>query len=179
MGRKVYTQVVTIYKRWFCGEIDVYPFGLSSDWVGVRTAEELKPLLGSDEKVLGSVRQSYISSLSPDTIVATNKRILVVHYSFWGLHARHNLFSSTDIGIVYYNHIISFDMERGKLLATIHLRLRGSGGIGSVLDTWSITGVYQINAIEFLKIVQKVLEQFDIRVIAPQQSYMQPSFSRA
>ncbi len=132
---------------------------MSHDWVGVRTAEELRPLLSSEEKILGALRQSYLSSLSPDSIVATDRRILVVHYSFWGLHAKHNILSSTDIGIVYYNHIISMDVARGKIFATIHLRLRGSEGMGSVLDTWSINGVEQTKAMEFMRILQKVQEE--------------------
>ena len=47
------------------------------------------------EDILFAVRQSFIQNISPKIVFVTNKRIIIMHPSFWYRYAGFNLFSPT------------------------------------------------------------------------------------
>lgn len=82
--------------------------------------------LHHNEWVLVKFRQSYLSSISPDTVVLTNKRIIIIHNSFWGLYAGINLIEPTRVISVNLGSVAGSTSTDGKILASVHVRIRGS-----------------------------------------------------
>lgn len=107
-----------------------------------KTLINIKQMLFSNERVLLTVKQSYLSGVSPDSIVVTNRRIILVHYSFWGLHFGHNLISRTDTHMTELGNVVRTTVHHGALLSTVHIKLRKSTGIeGARKGVWSIAGL--------------------------------------
>lgn len=82
-------------------------------------------ILSPDENTVMEVKQSYLYSLAPDRILITNRRLIIVRPSFWGLYLGFDLISPTNISIVPYKNIISVVLSRGKHLSTLNMRIRG------------------------------------------------------
>ncbi len=107
--------------------------------------------LHHNEWVLMQLRQSYLSSISPDTIVLTNKRIIIVHNSFWGLYAGLNLIQPTRIISANLSSVAGSTSADGKILASVHVRIRGSAEdstprTGFYIDGLRITGAKRLTS---------------------------------
>ncbi len=125
-----------------------------------RTREEISHYLSNEEKILIVIRQSYLSSVSPDEVVATDKKILVIRHSFWGLHTRVNILSSTNVGVVLYKDVVSMEALRGKLFTTLRFHLGGTVSLnGASENLWTIDGLRRNDATEFMSRVAKILEE--------------------
>lgn len=91
--------------------------GLLDSWK--RYSWLFERVLRPDEKILVGVRQSYLGSLAPGFVLATNKRIVVIKPSFWGLYFKINLTNSSKISYYQYNSITSTEFRRGFLLCSL------------------------------------------------------------
>ena len=115
--------------------------------------------LHKNEKVVMELRQSYLSSISPGRIILTDKRAIIVHYSFWGLYMHHNLTSPTRINTVLLGNIMGTTITDGKLLATVHIRIRGSSETEG--GGWHIDGLRIHKAMEFAEELEELLASKD------------------
>ena len=89
--------------------------------------QNITQFLHKNETVLMTLRQSYLSSISPDSVAVTDKRVIIIHNSFWGLYFGHNFISPTRVSSVMLNNIMGTTNSNGKILATVQIRIRGSG----------------------------------------------------
>ncbi len=114
-------------------------FGLGNNYdVSQSEVEKIKQMLDSDESVLLSATQSRIrpgaaAVLTPNTIFATNKRIIIRNPTLLGLRESTESF--------YYTDITGVRVEKGILSSTIALtmpglastgRRRQAGGLGMI-----------------------------------------------
>lgn len=83
------------------------------------------PLLEKGEQILLMIRQSLISDIAPAFIVGTNKRIIIINNSFWGLYANHNILTPTDSNIILYRQITSVMVVRGRIFSSVNIRILG------------------------------------------------------
>ena len=105
-----------------------------------KTAKHIKTVLLKDESVRAVARQSFVGSLAPTIIFGTNKRLIIVHNSFWGLWVGANMFAATSTGYVPYANIAGVNVIRGKLLSTLHLDLK-THAPGATQEVWKIEGI--------------------------------------
>lgn len=88
------------------------------------------------------MRESYFSSIAPDTVVLTDKRVVIIHNSFWGLYLGINILSPTRVSSVMLNNIMGTTNANGKILATVQIRIRGSGEESESSESgWHIEGL--------------------------------------
>ncbi len=121
--------------------------------------QDVERFLHKNETALMKLRQSYLSSISPDTIVLTDKRVIIIHNSFWGLYTGHNIISPTRISTVMLDNIMGTTNSNGKILASIQIRIRGSGGESESLEGgWHIEGIKIENAQKFSNLLEEYLE---------------------
>lgn len=124
-----------------------------------RDREYVSQFLSENEKVLLVLKQSYLASISPDTIVATDSKVLIVKHSFWGLHLGHNILSKTNVATVPYRNILGVDISHGLLLSTINLHLFGSSNEGAVNgNVWSMAGMQRGESNELMNVIRKFIE---------------------
>jgi hypothetical protein len=132
--------------------------------------------LHQNENVLMRLRQSYFSSISPDRIFLTDRRVIIVHNSFWGLYLHFNIFNQTRVSSVMLNNIMGSTVENGKLLATILIRIRGQSEEENVPKSgWHINGVWMDNARKFSELLEEFIENEEnpimkgVKMIEPSQ----------
>lgn len=104
-------------------------FGIKSngDDASPSEVEKIKQMLDSDESVLLSATQSRIrpggaAILTPNTIFATTKRIIIRNPTLLGLRESTESF--------YYTDITGVRLEKGMLSSTIALTMPGLASIG-------------------------------------------------
>lgn len=117
-------------------------------------------LLGKDEETVVETRQSYLSSLSPGRVFATNKRLIIVRPSFWGLYFGKNIISPTQLSMIPYKNIISIVVSKGRLMSTIHLRLQGvtdSSVFGR--NEGVIKGIRHAGLTKFTNFLEEIIER--------------------
>lgn len=116
-------------------------------------------VLAPDEKTVMEIRQSYMQSLAPDRVVVTNKRVIVVRPSFWGLWAGHNVMSPTEISLVPYKNIISVVMSRGRILCSIHMRIHGfTDATSAIRNEGVIEGIRVKDAVMLINYLESIIE---------------------
>lgn len=124
-----------------------------------RSIEMAKKIMNPGESIISIHRQSFLASLSPNVIMATDRRIIVINHSFWGLYTGHNIFSTSKINIAPYKNIVSVSMATGKVLSSIHITLLGLGAIENELGReWELNGLDTQDARDFLNIINQILE---------------------
>ena len=124
-----------------------------------RTREEISHFISKGEEVIMETRQSYWASVSPDSIVATDSKIVAVLHSFWGLHFGRNVIGSTNVGVVPYKNIIGVEVSHGRLLSTVRLHLVGpTSGEKNHKNIWILDGLRRNNAMEIMDIIRKKIE---------------------
>ena len=115
--------------------------------------------LHKNENVLMKLRQSYLSSISPDTIILTDRRVVIVHHSFWGLYFNHNILSPTKVSTVMLGNIMGTTTADGKILATVNIRIRGSGEEQALSGSgWHIDGIRIKKAMDFTEMLEELIE---------------------
>ena len=122
--------------------------------------EEASEVLEVGENLLMTMRQSYMSSISPARLYVTDKRLIVVHHSFWGLYSGVNLLSTTKFSILEYRNIRGAVLEKGKLLAS--LRIRVPGEMREDVNTpneWGIDGLWNDDATIALNYINDIVAQ--------------------
>lgn len=125
-----------------------------------RCAQLINGILLKGEEMLFELRQSYLQSLSPSRIIATNKRLIIIRPSFMGLYAGHNFFHSTEFSIVPYKNIMTIAVLKGILLSTINVRITGFMSASAELEyEGRIEGVRTKEAIMFTDMVEEILER--------------------
>lgn len=128
----------------------------------LRTLEEVRHVLEPDERMLLILRQSYLSSISPDSVVVTDARVILVYHSFWGLYTKMNLFSPTRMSIVPYKNIISVVMSKGRFLATVTMRLQGHPGqADSGAYEWRLDGMRISEATKLTGEVGRIVQGYE------------------
>lgn len=130
--------------------------GIPSHTHGRRCVRLLKHILTKDEETLFETKQSYFHSLSPERMVATSKRLIIVRPSFFGLYLGHDLFEPTDYFIIPYREIASVVVTRGKILATIHMRILG--GFSAHCPEGEVEGLRIRNAMTIAKMLEEIIE---------------------
>ncbi|MDE1851179.1 MAG: PH domain-containing protein [Candidatus Micrarchaeota archaeon] len=128
----------------------------------LRTLEEVRQVLDANEHILLILRQSYLSSISPDSVVVTDARVILVHHSFWGLYTKMNVFSPTRMSIVPYKNIISVMMTKGRLLATVTMRLHGHAeDISEGGYEWKLNGIRISGATKLTGEVGRIVQGYE------------------
>ena len=114
-------------------------------------------MMEGEEPIL-DVRQSYLSSISPDRIIVTNKRVIIVRPSFWGLYFGMNIFHTTEVSAVSYTNIISILTSHGKIFSSIHMRIHGfaDATTSSLSDEGKLDGVSTVAAINLSRFIEHV-----------------------
>ncbi len=116
-------------------------------------------VLEKGEETIMEIKQSLLVARSPDRILATSKRLILVRPSFWKLYTGHTIFGPTEVSFVPYNHLISVIATRGRLLATVHLRIQGySDESREMKKEGQITGVRIDDATSFTIFLENVIE---------------------
>ncbi|MDE1851740.1 MAG: PH domain-containing protein [Candidatus Micrarchaeota archaeon] len=125
---------------------------------GVRCLRMLGHILAHDEKTIIEVKQSYLNSISPDRIIATNKRIIIVRPSFWGLYMGKNLMSPTEFSMVPYKNVISVVVSKGKFLSTINMRIHGfTDASAAIRNEGVVSGIRTGEAERFMNFIEEVI----------------------
>ncbi len=116
-------------------------------------------VLNDDEWTVMEVRQSYLATISPDRVIVTNKRLIVIRPSFWGLWGGHNIMSPTELSMVPYKNIISVVMSRGKILSTIRMRIHGFTDTSTAMrNEGTIEGVRHEDAVKLTNYLEDIVE---------------------
>lgn len=125
----------------------------------------LRHVLYKDEETLLEAKQHAVQSLSPIRGVATNRRLIIVYPSFWGLWTGYDLISPTTYAILPYKYIIGVSMSRGKMLSSLKVHTSGSVDTGSqVHDNSEVQGIITENAIIMTRLLEEIIEYIeDIR----------------
>lgn len=128
-----------------------------------RCMYEISRVLSSDEETIMEIRQSHFRNITPERIVATNKRLIIVRPSFFGHYLGFDLFHHTDLSFVPYKQLISIVMSRGKFLSTIHMRIHGFTDISSALrNEGEVEGIRTNLATKFTVFLEDIIETRDM-----------------
>ncbi len=122
----------------------------------------LKHVLYHNEETLLEAKQHSFQSVSPVRVVATNKRLIVVYPSFWGLWTGYDLVSPTTYAILPYKYIIGVSMSRGKMLSSIKVHTSGSVDSGSQInDNGEVHGIKTGSAITMARLLEEIIEYIE------------------
>lgn len=131
-----------------------------------RCLREISRVLSHDEETIMEIRQSHFRNITPERIVATNKRLIIVRPSFFGHYFGFDLFHHTDISFVPYKQLISIVMSRGKILSTIHMRIHGFTDVSSALrNEGEVEGVRWRLATKFTVFLEDIIETRDMEEV--------------
>ncbi|MDE1860662.1 MAG: PH domain-containing protein [Candidatus Micrarchaeota archaeon] len=126
---------------------------------GPRCSSEIQRVLEPEEETILEVRQSHFRNISPERIIATNRRLIIVRPSFWGHYFGFNMLRYTDISFVPYKQLISIVMSKGKFLSTIHMRIHGYTDVSSAIrNEGEIEGIRNRYAMAFTVFIEDVIE---------------------
>jgi hypothetical protein len=119
----------------------------------------LKPVLYKDEKSVFEIKQSRMVSLSPARVVATDRRLIVLKPSFWGLHFGHDILSPTSYDIIPYQFVLGVSMTKGMILSSIKMHHSGvykpDGGGGQAIV---VNGIHTKDAATFTNFIEEIIE---------------------
>ncbi len=121
----------------------------------------LRQVLHKDERIVLEAKQSHWEGITPSRIVATNKRLIMVRPSFWGLHTGHDLFTPTNYEIIPYQYIQGVTVARGKAFDSIKVHHTGTSGPDQEMHTHSgdeFNGIPRIEARAMSEFVEEVIE---------------------
>ncbi len=129
---------------------------------GHRCMNLLKHVLYKDEETLLEAKQHELQSISPIRIVATDKRLIIVYPSFWGLWTGYDLVSPTTYSILPYKYIIGVSMSRGKMLSSLKLHTSSSVDTGSQInDNGEVHGIKTESAINMTRLLEEIIEYIE------------------
>ncbi len=123
-----------------------------------RIYEEASSLLEKGEEIKEAERQSLLSSITPCFFIATDKRIIIIHNTFWGLYAGRNLISPADYNYILYEHITTVVQVRGKFLSSLMIRLRGQfeAGVTLTRNEGEMDGLWHKDATHLVKFIDSM-----------------------
>jgi hypothetical protein len=124
-----------------------------------RIKEEIKTVVSPSETVSLILKQSVLHSIAPSALVVTDRRIILIHHSFWGLYTKFNLMSPTEMNIAEHKNLKSVALGRGKMFGTIRLRLLGFVDPSQSLKyEWDLEGLWVKDALEATNVLGRVSE---------------------
>jgi hypothetical protein len=124
-----------------------------------RITEEVNTVISPSETIVLVLRQSLLHSISPDAVVVTDRRVILIHHSFWGLYAKFDLIKPTGMNIVPFRNVMSVAMIKGKIFGSVNLRV-----LGFVEDTratkyeWDVAGMMMHDALKATNTIGRVVE---------------------
>ena len=128
--------------------------------IRVRIREEIKTVVSPSETVTLIMRQSLWHSISPSALVLTDRRVVIIHHSFWGLYTKVNLISPTEINIVEHKNVMSVAIGMGIIFGTVRLRIHGFvEPTLAVKYEWDLNGMWQKDALEVTNVIGRVIEE--------------------
>ncbi len=124
-----------------------------------RITEEINTIISPSETIVLVLRQSLLHSIAPSALVVTDRRIILVHHSFWGLYMKFDLISPTEMNISPFKNLMSVAMSKGKLLATVKIRVLGFvEPTSSTKYEWDVFGLRIYDALEATNTIGMVVE---------------------
>ncbi len=128
--------------------------------IRARIREEIKTVVSPSETITLIVRQSLWHSISPSAMVLTDRRVVIIHHSFWGLYTKINLISPTEINIVEHKNVMSVAIGMGIIFGTIRLRIHGFvEPTLAVKYEWDLNGMWQKDSLEVTNVIGRVIEE--------------------
>lgn len=91
-----------------------------------RYVKMLSTILSPGEYIIIGARQWFPYSLAPSIIAATNRRVFIVHMSFWRFYMGHNIWSPSSFVNIHYNRITEASLLNGRFFCTIIIKVLGS-----------------------------------------------------
>lgn len=129
---------------------------------GIRTRirEEIKTVTSPSETITLIIRQSLWHSISPSALVLTDRRVIIIHHSFWGLYTKMNLLNPTEVNIVEHKNVMSVAIGMGILFGTVRLRIHGfvDPTLSGKYD-WDLMGMWRKDALEATNVIGRVIEK--------------------
>lgn len=125
----------------------------------VQSRRLLRQVLHKDEEIILEARQSHVESMTPGRIIATNKRLIMVEPSFWGLHSGHDVFTPTNYEIIPYQYVLGITIARGNKLAS--LKVHHTSGAQEDMRTHSgdeFNGIPLKEAAAMCNFVEEIVE---------------------
>ncbi len=133
--------------------------GVSKHVHGFNCRRMLKHILYKDEEILLEIKQSYLEALSPAMLVATNKRLIIIYPSFFGLYLGYDLVHPTTYSLMPYKYMIGVSISNGKILSSLKIHTSGSIDSGSqIKDEGEIHGIRSAPAILLTNVIGEILQ---------------------
>jgi hypothetical protein len=128
--------------------------------IRLRIREEMKTVISPSETIILIIKQSLWHSLSPSALVLTDRRVVIIHHSFWGLYTNINLISPTEINVVQHVNIKSVALGRGRIFGTARLRLLGFVEPTPQVDyEWDLSGIWINDALRVITEIGRLIEE--------------------
>ncbi len=125
-----------------------------------RIREEIKTVVSPSETITLIIRQSLWHSISPSALILTDRRLILIHHSFWGLYIKINLINPTEINIVQHMNIMSVALGRGLIFGTVRLRVHGFvEPTPAIKYEWDLAGMWIKDALKITNVVGRVIEE--------------------
>ncbi|MDE1860683.1 MAG: PH domain-containing protein [Candidatus Micrarchaeota archaeon] len=125
-----------------------------------RAIREANSILGEGEEILMTLRQSLITDIAPSFAIVTNKRVIIVNNSFFGLYLNHNLITPTDYNSIYFKQITSVVVVKGRIFESVNIRILGAfdANVAKQRRTeGEMDGIHRADAAKFVKLVNSLL----------------------
>ncbi len=120
----------------------------------------MKTVVSPSETVILIIKQSLWHSISPSALVLTDRRVVIIHHSFWGLYTKINLLSPTEINVVQHANVKSVALGRGLLFGTARLRLLGFVEPTPQVDyEWDLSGMWIKDALQIITVIGRLIEE--------------------
>ncbi len=115
----------------------------------------VKNVLYKDEELILEVKQRLFASIAPGRIFATERRLIIVKPSFWGLYVGKDLVSPTKFDIIPYQYVLGVSITKRLLMSAIKIHHTGMTGPAMELG---ISGLKNRDAIALAQFVEEVIE---------------------
>lgn len=124
--------------------------------------ENVSAILLPGETVLMATRQSYLASVSPSSIFVTDKRLIVVHNSFWGLYTGYNILSRTRVSMMNYSSTMGVILTEGTIMSSLRVAFPGAAApTKNTPNEWGIDGLRHHDAKILLNYIQDLNSNID------------------
>lgn len=131
-----------------------------------RMDQEARALLHENEKLLMKVRQSISSNFTPSFVLVTNRRIIIINNSFWGLYTGYNLLTPTNYNSIAYNQITSVILIKGNVLCSVAIRLHGyfeKNVFAQSSNEGQIDGLLLRDAMQLTNFIDHMIESHELK----------------
>jgi hypothetical protein len=110
--------------------------------------------LEANENMLLVTRQSHMEALTPLILIATDKKLIIMKPSFFGLHLGFNILTASDASFIPYNVIKNITFSHGRYLSSITIK---APGLGEVV----VRGLKTNEAKTMLNFLERIVEASD------------------